>query len=266
MSPTLAGRTILITRPEPEAAESAAQVTALGGRPLLAPALVIRPPLDPLPLERAASTPEAYDAILLTSANGARAFLAALSRRRVPVTTLPPVHAVGPKTARALQEGGITPVTPDSPLDGAALAEALLARQPRARRFLFPQAQEGREELVERLTAAGCGVERVVAYRAAPLEEVPSEVLAELRKGGVDGVTFFSGRSAQAFAAALPREPERSTPGAWLAKTVVAVLSPITAAAVAELGIPVTLTAHRPTSESLLAALADHWNTGTGER
>ncbi|MBF0462031.1 MAG: uroporphyrinogen-III synthase [Magnetococcales bacterium] len=266
---TLPGRTILITRPQPEANSTAQQVIACQGYPLLAPALTILPPRDAAPLQRALHTlhptsgPPPYRGILVTSANGARAIVAAMPTGATP----PPFFAVGEKTARLLRQQGWSVQVPPAAAGGEALAHAILqwtqSRQNAhdSHTFLFPQAEQGREELTTCLQQAGYGVERVTAYRAEPITALPPETQTAIAEDKVDAVLFFSGRTAQAFVAALTPHDR-----AWLAKSCIAVLSPVTALAVRQLGYTATVTATEPSSRGLLAALHHHWSAGPAQR
>ena len=80
---------VLVTRPEPGAAETAARVAALGWEPVLAPALVLRP--RAIVIGRA-------QALLLTSRTAARAL-------PPPIPGLP-VLAVGEATAEEARARG----------------------------------------------------------------------------------------------------------------------------------------------------------------
>ena len=56
------------------------------------------------------------------------------------------------------------------------------------------------------LTAAGWPVTPLVLYRTATAPALPPRATAALKDGGVTAVTFFSARSATAFAALLAQE------------------------------------------------------------
>ena len=249
--PNLNNHTILITRPQPEADTTAQQVREWHGIPLLAPALTIKPPTNPKPMKQAMQRLMDYDGILITSANGARAFIAAMPPHQTP----PPLFAVGKKTASILQKQGWPVSIPPTAAGGETLAHAVMARNQQKSRFLFPRAEQGREELCQILEQAGYQVDRVNAYRAEPMNTLSPETKAALASGIVDATLFFSGRTAQAFIAALEAhgKPE------WLHKTVIAVISPVSAKTVHQLGYTATVIAARPNSEGLLTALHEFW-------
>ncbi|MEO5339423.1 MAG: uroporphyrinogen-III synthase [Magnetococcus sp. MYC-9] len=256
----LQGRTLLITRPQPEAATTAQQVVDCRGTPLLAPALTILPPRDPRPLQQALQQSHHYQGILVTSVNGARAIVAAAPSPFLP----PPFFAVGAQTAALLHQQGWSVHTPAAAAGGEAMAEAIrqwvplhtdVPRSPIMRKgFLLVQAEQGREELATALQQAGYRVDKVTAYRAEPMTTLPTGVQTALAEGGVDAVLFFSGRSAESFVAALPQHGRE-----WLNAPCIAAISPVTAQVVQQLGYRVAVTARRPDSLELLAALHRHW-------
>ncbi|MBF0322920.1 MAG: uroporphyrinogen-III synthase, partial [Magnetococcales bacterium] len=185
-SPNLAGRTILITRPQPEAEQTADLVRRAGGHPLVAPALVMGPPADPVPFHAAMARLDTYAGIILTSAHGARALLDALPAG----SAHPPLYAVGAKTAALLHQGGCPATIPTQPGDAQALAQFILSRHGPGTLFLFLRAESGQETLVHILEAGGCRVELVVAYRAMPITQLPEPVLTALHRREVSAISF----------------------------------------------------------------------------
>lgn len=111
---------LVILRPEPAASSSAAAAAARGLDAR------VHPLFAPRPLDWAPPPPEDYDALLLTSANGARWAGANLARYR----SLP-AYAVGAATARALLEAGFTAVTAGT-ADGSAIAARIAQEGHRA--------------------------------------------------------------------------------------------------------------------------------------
>ncbi len=245
-------RTLLITRPLPEAEETARLVTAANGAPLLAPALTIQPPRDPGPFLEALHHPERFDAILLTSANGARALIDHWRQPMMP----PPLFAVGKKTATLLEKQGWPVIIPPRAAGGERLAATIRQQHPRFNRFLFPRAEIGRAELIEHLRRAGKSVTVVSAYRAETIKRLPAAILDRLAAGRIDAIPFFSGRSASAFLAALPESGRE-----WLKKPLLVAISPVTGQTLREHGLKADLTATKANAEGILRVLSDHWRT-----
>lgn len=178
---------VLVTRPEPGAAETAAAVASLGWRPLLAPALVLRG-CAPSRLPRA-------QALLLPSRAAARA-LAPL-----PV----PVLAVGEGTAAEARARGFADVRAAGG-DAESLADVAARNlDPAAGPLLLAVGQGYGADLAAALRARGFRVVRRVVYRAEPAAALPAEAEAALRAGRVAAALFTSPRGVRTFLGLLRR-------------------------------------------------------------
>lgn len=179
---------ILITRPAEDAAAFAARLAECGVASLVVPLMTVRYAAS-LSLDLAG-----VRAVLLTSANGARALAAATAERVVPVV------AVGPATAAAAREAGFAEVAVSGG-DVEALAATVAATiRPEEGALLHVAGSVVAGDLAGRLGAAGYDLRRVVAYSAEPATVLPREIAAALVDGGLDGAAFFSPRSAATFA------------------------------------------------------------------
>ena len=178
------GDSVLVTRPEPGAAETAARVAALGWRPVLAPALVLAPREDAPPL------PRGIQAILLTSRAAARA---------MPLPTpCPPVIAVGTATATEARARGLPQVETAPGGDAAALAAHVAAtRDPRAGPLLLAVGAGYARDLEAALRRAGFRVLRRVVYAARPARSLPEPARAAIAGRDVAAALFLSPRSAE---------------------------------------------------------------------
>lgn len=185
---------LLVTRPEPDAADTAAKLRALGHDVILRPMLelVFNPP-------PAGLTPES---LVFTSRNGVRAVAnwpEAANWRNLRV------FAVGTETAALLREYGFSDVRV-----AAGDAEALVARIAEEKpedlgSLLYPAPRDQAADLAGRLRAKGFAVERVEAYRTEPASDLGSDVTSALRNGVLDGALFFSARTAAAFVGLVAR-------------------------------------------------------------
>ena len=177
---------LLVTRPEPDGERTAAELRAVGHEVLLAPLLRIEM------IAGAELGAGPWAAILLTSANGARAL--ARHPRRAELTGLP-VLAVGRSSADAARTAGFTDVE-SADGDGRDLARLAAARFAGSTKPLLYLAGEDRaRDLAGEL--AGLPVRTVAVYRAVKAESLPSEVRAALEAGRIDGVLHFSRRSVE---------------------------------------------------------------------
>ena len=176
---------VLVTRPADDAAPLAERLRGLGFEPVIEPLLAIAPTAAAIDLD-------GIQAVLLTSANGARALARATQRRDLRV------FAVGDATARAAREAGFERIA-SAGGDVGDLARLAAARCTRAAGALLHVA--GREvagDLAGRLAEAGFEVRRAVLYRAEPAAALSPELCAQLAAGHIDAALFLSPRTAPA--------------------------------------------------------------------
>ncbi|WP_159998628.1 uroporphyrinogen-III synthase [Roseomonas sp. 18066] len=184
---------ILVTRPEPGGAETAAAVAALGWQPWPAPALVLSSILSP---EWRAP---ACQAVLLPSRAAARA----LAGRLDPGL---PVLAVGRGTAAEARAAGFLSII-EGEGDAASLAALAAGRlDPRRGALLLAAGQGYSLALAAALRGRGFAVQRRAVYAAIPAITLPPPTILALKAGIVRGALFLSPRSAQVTQALLRRE------------------------------------------------------------
>jgi uroporphyrinogen-III synthase/type II secretory pathway pseudopilin PulG len=189
----------LITRPEADAAPLAAALRRRGVDCLIEPMLRIVPVAAPPPAL------DGVQGLVVTSANGVRAFAAACPRRDLAV------FAVGPASAQAARELGFRQVA-DAAGDVAALVE-LVTRSvdPAAGALLHPAGSVTAGDLAAALGARGVAVRRVAAYEAQAATGFSPALTAALRElvetagaapdraAALRWVLFFSPRTAATF-------------------------------------------------------------------
>jgi len=164
----LVGKTILITRAQDQASPFAHLLQAQGARVLDLPALEIGPPSDWQALDRAISSLEQFNWLILTSANGVTSFLDRLLSQGKDLRALASlkIAVVGRKTAAVLQQRGLQAdfIPPDF------IADALVEGFPQpltGQRILFPRVESGgRDLLVQSFSAQGATVTEVAAYES----------------------------------------------------------------------------------------------------
>jgi len=230
---------VLVTRPEPEAQETAARIAALGHEALVHPLTRI----EILPPPMSASRPAA---IAVTSRNAVRAledWHLASGLRDVPV------FAVGEATAAAASAAGFTNVTAGE-ADGAALADLVASQiDRRAGPILYPAAVERLGAFEARLEAARYRLDIAEAYRARAVEALDVAVLRDIRARQIDAVLFHSRRSAEIFRALAADAGIKALNG-----LLVLVLSLRIATALSNTGATIRV-AERPEEAALLALL-----------
>jgi uroporphyrinogen-III synthase len=181
---------VLVTRPEPGAAETSAACAALGWEPVLAPALLLAPRPLPPPPGGAPAHGARPQALLLASRAAARALVPEALPRL-------PVLAVGAATAAEARARGFADVAAAGG-DAAALAALAAARlDPAAGPLLLAVGEGEGMALAGLLRAQGFRVLRRVAYTARPATALPGPALAALAEGRVVAALFFSPRSAE---------------------------------------------------------------------
>ena len=189
MSGPLAGLGILITRPARQAAGFAQKIAALGGVPVIQPAIAILPPDDRGALERVHATLAAFDYAVFVSANAVE--YGAPDPRRWPPHLV--AFAPGPGTAEALATVGIAHArVPTTTYDSEGLLALPEFADVRGKRIVIFRGEGGREHLGSALVARGAEVEYVACYRRARPESGIAGLAEAFREGRVDAVTVTS--------------------------------------------------------------------------
>jgi uroporphyrinogen-III synthase len=180
---------MLVTRPMPDAEETAARLAALDIETAIAPLLVHKT------LETGLPEPTGFAALALTSANALRA----LEERRVlrPYLELP-VFTVGDRTATAARASGFSRVQSA----GGTFADLvdMLAHAGLAGPVFYPAARDPAGDLARSLAPHGVMVITTPVYAMQPVDHLPETILEELQSGAIAAALFYSRRTASAFA------------------------------------------------------------------
>ncbi len=250
---------MLLTRTEAESRALAARLASLGARVAVEPVLAFESLAGSAPARAAAERAGLYDVLVFTSPNGVRFFAEALRLAgRGPKDVLGRVAAVGPGTAKALEEAGLTVhlVAEDSRAEG--LAEALGADVRPGMRVLWARPESAREVLGEALRAAGAEVDEVALYRTVGSSRA-SAAASGIANGEYDAVVFASPSALRLLLDAAGEGRAAAEEGLARAKRVA--IGEVTASALARAGFPAAAVADAPTDDglegALLRALAD---------
>ena len=247
----LSGLTILVTRPAGQAAGLVEPLEARGAMVYSLPAIEIRPPLDPEPLDEALRNLNRYHWIVLTSVNGVAAVRERAGALGVTQGILGRrLAAVGPSTAKAVREAFREPDLVPSEYVGERVAEAL--GDVRGLRFLLARADIARRDLPDRLRNGGAIVDDPAAYRI-----VRPEAVGDLPEVCPDVIALTSSSAAFGTRDAL----EAAGRGEWMRTARLACIGPLTAATVRELGYEVALMPSEYTIPGLVEALVEDAST-----
>jgi uroporphyrinogen-III synthase len=178
-------RRVLVTRPEPGASETAARLEALGFEAVVLPLTRIAPLAGPEP------TPNAVDAVVVTSVNALRH----AAPRVIGALSTKPVFAVGDVTAEAARESGFTAVSSAS---GTAvdLATLIALRMPAGSRILHLAGRERTEGFAEALYDRGFDVRVLEVYSAEKVSYTTDFLTETFAPGPIWGTPVFSTRGA----------------------------------------------------------------------
>jgi uroporphyrinogen-III synthase len=179
---------LLVTRPEEGGKHTAEILRARGHDVLLSPLLRI----EPLPEADLGAT--SFAAVIISSANAARAIAA---HRRMRELAAVPVLAVGDRTADVARAAGFSNVQSARGDAGDLAALAVSRFGPACAPLLYLAGEDRARDLAAELP--GTNLHTVVVYRAAKVDSFPSPVMAAFTNGKIDGVLHFSLRTAEAF-------------------------------------------------------------------
>jgi uroporphyrinogen-III synthase len=206
MTGPLRGAGIVVTRPARQSAGLAREIAALGGNPLIFPAIVILPPKDEATLRAVQRDLARYDIAIFVSANAVEYGVGDPAAWPAHILTLAP----GPGTAAALAQVGIAGVRiPATTMD----SEGLLALPELAvvadKRVVIFRGDTGRELLKSALEAGGASVTQVECYRRASPQSGAAGLLEAWRERRIDAVTLTSSEGLDNLWAILDGEGQR---------------------------------------------------------
>ncbi len=238
--------TVVLTR---DAAGCARYALALAPLDVVSmPVTRAAPPADPAALARALDAGD-FTAIAVASARAASALVDAGAGR---AGSLPATYAVGPGTAAVLHAAGIVVHVPDGVRDAVSLATAMVAALGATGRVLVPRAEDGRDDGISILQAAGLEVLPITAYRTRPTPAADAALTAgraALARGGVAvACALFAPSQVTALDALVGIRSLGALPFVAIGET--------TASALRAAGAAVIAVAARPTPEGLAGAVA----------
>lgn len=258
---SLTGRRVLVTSAGATADRLGAALRDAGAEPLALPLIRIVPTARPQELRTAVDRLASgfYAWLVVTSGNAVDALVEAMGETAPNARSMDVrVAAIGHVTAQRLREAGFRlDLVPDVQTANG-LVDAFGAMDIAGLRMLCPLGDLARPALVDGLRQKGATVEMVEAYRTAPVNDLPDDVLSALKSGQIDAITFASPSAVQGFVELVAR---LDLP---FPEALVACIGPATSAAADAAGLPVAVVAAKPSAAALADAIAAHLTVANG--
>jgi uroporphyrinogen III methyltransferase/synthase len=248
----LFGQRIVVTRDRLQAMDLAEPLEALGAEAMLLPAIEIREPGDPGPLDRAIACLNSYDWLIFTSVNGVRYFVERLDASGCDLRSLrAKLCAIGPATRAAVEALHLKVDLMPEEYVAESLVAAFATKYPSGdldgRRILLPRAAVARDLVPVELARRGATVDVVEAYRTVAPENLV-ERAREVLACKPHWITFTSSSTVKNFIAAAGREA--------LTGVKIASIGPVTSATLREHGLAADVEANPHTIEGLVEGLS----------
>jgi uroporphyrinogen-III synthase len=190
----LAGKRVVVTRALEQSQSLVDALRDAGAEPVMLPLVAFAPADNLAELDACLKGSARFDWVFFTSQNALRAVqqrCAALELTFNKVFAGVKIAAVGPATAEAVTDAGLTVNFISRIHAGVALAEELSA-ETRSKRVFLPRSDRANPELIEVLNLHGWQVTPVVAYKTVSPNSDSPDTQASLLRGNADAILFFS--------------------------------------------------------------------------
>ena len=190
---TLAGTTVVVTRPRKQAGRLSGLIEAKGGEVILFPTLEILEPLKTKQLTSILDRFKQFDMAIFVSVNAVEGAMRLIGAKL-------PSHlklaAVGNTTREAVEQQWHQPVIcPDKGANSEALLATQALQEIEGQRIVIFRGQGGRELLAQTLNKRGAAVEYAEVYRRAKPDANPAELAN--RQPSIELITATSNESLQ---------------------------------------------------------------------
>ncbi len=254
-SQPLFGKRILVTRSRRQASKLSSLLAERGALPVELPAIDIQPLAGYEELDKSIKELADYQWVIFTSTNGVEAFWQRLASLKMDSRKLGnlTVGAIGPATAEALAEKGITADYMPDVYTGEGITEGLKNYDINDKRILLPRADIADNELVDGLIGMGAEVDEVAAYRTVAPATETAEAVNMLSAGEIDIITFTSSSTVtNLVAASREQKPD-------INKAKVACIGPKTKETAVKAGLNVDILAKKQTIPGLVEAIEEYF-------
>ncbi len=227
------GKTLLLTRPAAQSRAFARQIA----EKFPATRCIVSPLID-IVFDGELPDLTLFQALVFTSANGVRAFVAAGGKTRLPC------YCVGPRTTTEATRAGLAATSADGGIEN--IARLLRTTLPQGARVLHIHG----EHVAGTLDAARLPITGAVLYRQ-PQRALTAAATDALAAGDIDALPLFSPRSAEILATAFRNNP------AWPTTARPLCLSRAVANRLTDSPLPAASIAGAPNAAGMLALIAD---------
>lgn len=252
----LFGKRILVTRTAEQAGAFNQLLQAQGAEAISCPVIEIVAPPSWEELDSAIRSLGEIDDLILTSANAVDAFFSRLKFAGRDLRALAGITlvAVGPKTAAALAERGLSPDLIPADYRAEGVVALLRERGVAGRRILYPHAELARDLIPRELAAAGAEVMAPLAYRTVVPHQGGEEIRRQLSTGEIDAVTFTSSSTVENFLAMVGADAQQLLQGV----TIVSI-GPLTSATAKQHGLVIDVEPAASTLEGMVVAMVEYF-------
>jgi uroporphyrinogen III methyltransferase/synthase len=250
----LFGKRILVTRARHQAGALSRLLSERGAQPVALPAIDIQRVTDTAELDQAIASLHQYHWIIFTSVNGVEAFLERLHSLKGDARAFHSlkIGAIGPATAQALEQKGITPDCCPAVYTSEGLLAGLSNWNIAGERCLLPRADIADKQLTEGIALLGAEVHEVAVYKTVPAADIVSEAKKLLTSDEIDVITFTSSSTVANLVTALGDKAAEL-------RAKVACIGPKTAEAATRAGLKIAIIAGEHTIPGLVAAMEEYF-------
>jgi uroporphyrinogen III methyltransferase/synthase len=253
----LIGKRILITRARDQSGGFAARLKKLGAEVIEFPTIEIVPPKSWEKLDQAIEHLKSYDWIIFTSANGVYFFWERLKEKRkhLPLFASLKVAAIGPATAKQLEEMGVRVSYTPKEFIAEGILRGFQKMELKGKRILLARAKKARDILPKGLKKMGAKVDVVETYRTLKPKGGTKKLKEIFLKKKIDVITFTSSSTVNHFFELLKKENMKTL----LKGITIASIGPVTTQTAKKSGMRVRIQPEQYTIPGLTQAIVKYF-------
>ncbi|MCS7103827.1 MAG: uroporphyrinogen-III synthase [Candidatus Korarchaeum sp.] len=270
----LGGKTIAITRASGQAKETEQLIKLMGGRPYHLPTIELRSSISLNKIKEFVNVLENGGTryIIFTSVNSVKYFCEAIEKLGIrekvkEIMKKAIIVAIGPKTAKALEERGFSVGLVPREFSSSGLVDTLKDMGVRGETVYAFRAKGASPVLREGLKRCGVLVKEIYLYEIMKPhgDRLRERFLRDLYEGKIDAIIFGSSKSVRNFFQMFKKEFSREEFRNLIRdKLTIVAIGPFTAMTLAKVGLKVDVIPSQYTFENALTALARFWSGQLG--